>query len=421
MWHNVAFDLWQDLMRRYCQGDIFKIAELDDELSSIKQGDLTITAYFTRLKVIWEELENLRPIPQCVACDSNNCLCGLMKVRKYQDDAYVVRFLKGLNEAYSNVRSQVMMMEPVPKIDQVLSMILQQERQLHTLEPIDCKALISASNNFSYPNRGRGRGRAPGRSHGRGRGATKQCSFCGKLGHLVDVCYKKHGMPPHLKQGNQSLINNMIAEENDEKFSTTQGEASKGELEFTIEQKRALISLLQQPDMQQNQTNQIVALPSNQGIAYVMSLNVFKSNSWVIDSGATDHVSFSLESYQLYHQIKPIIVKLPDGTHISTSIAGTIVFSKQFLLLDVLFIPQFKFNLISVSKLTKSLHCELVFDDMTCKIQDCLSQKIIGQAEQRKGLYAFEDLNPVGTSSIALAKVLCKLEGGCDLTHMIKA
>ncbi|XP_072094170.1 uncharacterized protein [Arachis hypogaea] len=103
MWHNVAFDLWQDLKHRYCQGDIFKIAELDDELSSIKQGDLTITAYFTRLNVIWEELENLRPIPQCVACDSNNCLCGLMKVRKYQDDAYVVRFLKGLNDTYSNV------------------------------------------------------------------------------------------------------------------------------------------------------------------------------------------------------------------------------------------------------------------------------------------------------------------------------
>ncbi|QHO07029.1 uncharacterized protein DS421_14g460040 [Arachis hypogaea] len=154
-------------------GDIFKIAELDDELSSIKQGDLTITAYFTRLKVIWEELENLRPIPQCVACDSNNCLCGLMKIRKYQDNAYVVRFLKGLNEAYSNVRSQVMMMEPVSKINQVLSMILQQKRQLHTLEPIDCKALISASNNFSYPNRGRGRDRAPGKSHGRDRRATK--------------------------------------------------------------------------------------------------------------------------------------------------------------------------------------------------------------------------------------------------------
>ncbi|RYR13545.1 hypothetical protein Ahy_B04g070479 isoform B [Arachis hypogaea] len=113
-------------------GDIFKIAELDDELSSIK-----------------------------------------MKIRKYQDNAYVVRFLKGLNEAYSNVRSQVMMMEPVSKINQVLSMILQQKRQLHTLEPIDCKALISASNNFSYPNRGRGRDRAPGKSHGRDRRATK--------------------------------------------------------------------------------------------------------------------------------------------------------------------------------------------------------------------------------------------------------
>ncbi|XP_072080868.1 uncharacterized protein [Arachis hypogaea] len=403
IWHDVAADLWRDLKHRYSQGDIFKMAKLDDELRTIKQGELSVTKYFTKLKEIWEELENLPPIPPCVTCAATNCACGLEIVRKYKEDAYVVRFLKGLNEAYSHVKSQVMLMKPMPKIDQAFSMLLQQERQINQTEPVfDAKTLMSASSNTPQANRGRGHSRGAGR--GRGRAPSKHCSYCGKTGHLVDVCYKKHGMPPHLKQGGTSFINNLAAEENPDTDSSAIGEESKAELEFTLEQKRTLLSLLQQSDAQQIQkmigtTNQVVSLPSNQGIAFVMSLNVFSSNAWVIDSGATHHVSFSLDVFQSYYHVDPITVKLPDRTRTNTSIAGTIVFSESFFLNNVLFIPEFKFNLISVSKLTSSIHCEFVFNGVCCKIQDCSSRKMIGQDEQRRGLYAFENLTPTRSTN----------------------
>ncbi|XP_057755517.1 uncharacterized protein LOC130974676 [Arachis stenosperma] len=283
IWHDIAADLWRDLKHRYSQGDIFKMAELDDELSTIKQGELSVTKYFTKLKAIWEELENLRPIPPCVTCAATNCACGLEMVRKYREDAYVVRFLKGLNEAYSHVKSQVMLMKPMPKIDQAFFMLLQQERQINQTEPVfDARTLMSASSNTPQANRGRGRGRGAGR--GRGRTPSKHCSYCGKTGHLVDVCYKKHGMPPHLKQGGTSFINNVAAEENPDTNSSAIEEESKAELEFILEQKRALLSLLQQSDAQQIQkmigtTNQVVSLPSNQANEAMSCEQQFSGNN----------------------------------------------------------------------------------------------------------------------------------------------
>ncbi|WVZ14947.1 hypothetical protein V8G54_012513 [Vigna mungo] len=43
-------------------------------------------------------------------------------------DDYVIRFLRGLNESYAQVRSQIMMLDPMPSIVKTFSMVLQNER-----------------------------------------------------------------------------------------------------------------------------------------------------------------------------------------------------------------------------------------------------------------------------------------------------
>ncbi|MED6210671.1 hypothetical protein PIB30_066400 [Stylosanthes scabra] len=113
----------------------------------------------------------------------------------------------------------------------------------------------------SFNNGGRARGRG-GRGRNGGRGSTKLCSYCGKMGHLVDTCYHKHGFPPHM-QRNQSrqvqkfgtaAVNSMTtpsAEMNKAisivPASSTQKEASKEfDALFSKEQKQALIALFQQ-------------------------------------------------------------------------------------------------------------------------------------------------------------------------------
>ncbi|XP_072056223.1 uncharacterized protein [Arachis hypogaea] len=127
VWINSAEELLKELKHRYCHGDIYRIAELEEDLFATRQGELTITAYYTKLKEIWEELDNLRPIPICSRC-SENCTCELNILRGYKEDSSVVRLLRGLNDQYSTVRSQIMLMKPLPKVDAVFSDLLQQER-----------------------------------------------------------------------------------------------------------------------------------------------------------------------------------------------------------------------------------------------------------------------------------------------------
>ncbi|XP_072088179.1 uncharacterized protein [Arachis hypogaea] len=207
MWNNVAVDLWEELKHKYYQGDRFRIAELQEKLFAIKQGDLTITDYYTRLKQIWEELNNFRSIPNCVGC-AESCSCGLSKIREYRDEDQVVRLLRGLNEQYSTVRSQIMLMSPLPDLNTVFSMLTQQERQLTNMD--NNKILFNSTQNTttsqvlnSSSNKGRGRGRGRSSQGGRGRGVKIVCSYCNKLGHIEDVCYKKHGYPSHFQQRQQ--------------------------------------------------------------------------------------------------------------------------------------------------------------------------------------------------------------------------
>lgn len=70
-----AIDIWKDLKSWYSQGDLLCISDLQQEVPAIKQGDSSITDYFTKLRMIWDELESYRPdsISTCAikcSCDA---------------------------------------------------------------------------------------------------------------------------------------------------------------------------------------------------------------------------------------------------------------------------------------------------------------------------------------------------------------
>ncbi|XP_072077273.1 uncharacterized protein [Arachis hypogaea] len=269
IWNNIASDMWSDLRHRYYQGDRFRVAELQEELHALRQGDLDVTTYFTNLRSIWEELENFRGIPSC-SCGSN-CVCGLGVIKSHRAEDQVTRFLRGLNDQYSGVRSQVMLMEPLPSINVVFSLLTQQERQAHSLGPtshIMAHFAIPSNTAEAQYGRGRGRGRG-GRSQATGRGqggrSRVQCAHCGKTGHTVDVCYKKHGFPPHLRNkfGGEAAVNSLAAVESErinEDLSTKLDGSGIVESGFTAEQRQALLALLGNHEVRPiHSTNQIVA------------------------------------------------------------------------------------------------------------------------------------------------------------------
>ena len=117
------------------------------------------------------------------------------------------------------------------------------------------------------------------------------------------------------------------------------------------------------------------------------SFTTEKSTSWILDSGATDHVTCSLNNLHSYERINPIIVKLPNGHHVHATHSGIVHLSTTITLFNVLYIPTFTFNLISISKLVSSTNCALIFSSTSCTLQDTNNRIKIGIVEERHGLY----------------------------------
>ncbi|XP_015960956.1 uncharacterized protein LOC107484915 [Arachis duranensis] len=227
---HVVCDLWEDLRHRFYQGDLFRIVELEEEMFAIKQGDSFITSHFTRLKTLWEELDEFQPIIKCECDDS--CSCGIELMKKYRSQTHIVQLLRGLNDDYSMARSQIMLIKTLPDVNEVYSLLLQQERQLTRSSQNDGKLLINATMNFNNSSNNRFGGSRQDDSRGRGKGSSnwekgtnrrgqlRKCSHCERTGYLVDTCYRKHGFPPHYKHGfGLKTINNVNTDEYLQKIS----------------------------------------------------------------------------------------------------------------------------------------------------------------------------------------------------------
>ena len=179
-----AKELWEDLQERYSKENYFRISDILQEIYSIKQGERSISEFFTELKVFCEELEFLRPTPNCT-CEKL-CTCDLMKnIIKHRESEYVICFLKGLNDVYNTVKTQILIMEPLPTVNRVFSLVLQQERQLTGGITFDSKSTLNAANVQGYwkqtgKNNTQNNWKVQGRGRTRNPNFGKQCTYCNK-------------------------------------------------------------------------------------------------------------------------------------------------------------------------------------------------------------------------------------------------
>lgn len=151
-------------------------------------------------------METQCPMPDCTC--PVKCTCEPMRnAHSQREEDYIMRFLKGLNENFAMVKSQILLMKDLPTIDEVFSVVLEHERQNGLILPQeDSQSPINA---------------ADGKwSAGRGKGtwSNKQCTFCGKGGcHTIETCYRKHGYLVGFFKKNFTSSANSISEATDTK------------------------------------------------------------------------------------------------------------------------------------------------------------------------------------------------------------
>lgn len=135
IYSQTAEELWNELEQRYGQADGAKLFQLQRELNNISQDTNDVAVYFTKLKRIWDQMKVLNTFMTC-SCE---CKCGAKSHnQKMNEDQKLIQFLMGLNEGYSGVRGNILMMKPLPSTAHAYSIILHEEsqREVHSASQV---------------------------------------------------------------------------------------------------------------------------------------------------------------------------------------------------------------------------------------------------------------------------------------------
>ena len=127
---------------------------------------------------------------------------------------------------------------------------------------------------------------------------------------------------------------------------------------FIANQYQSLLALLPSSSNDNTQESyKMINITSVNNFSIPTSNHKFSSCTWIINTCATDDICCSLSFFSSYKEIRPVCVHLPSGCSVTVHTVCTINFSSNYILTNVLYLPDFCFNLISVTKLTITLQC----------------------------------------------------------------
>ncbi|KAI5391234.1 hypothetical protein KIW84_076180 [Lathyrus oleraceus] len=169
-----------------------QIYELTLKLGEIRQGEDSVTKYFSCLKRIWQDLDLFNEYEWISPADSKH-------YKKMVDVSRVFKFLAGLNVDFDEVRGRILGRNLIPPIGEVFSEVRREESRRQVMlgkntsavpPPVERSALaIPHVNRKPLPNQ---------------QGGDKThlfCDYCGRNHHTRETCYKLHGRPNHGKAG----------------------------------------------------------------------------------------------------------------------------------------------------------------------------------------------------------------------------
>nr|XP_016514223.1 PREDICTED: uncharacterized protein LOC107831027 [Nicotiana tabacum] len=159
---------------------------------------------------------------------------------------------------------------------------------------------------------------------------------------------------------------------------------------FTNQQYKQILDMLNKPTSSDNADN----ITGNMaGMTSLLSNNF--TSECIIDTGASHHITPYKELLTTFRTLRDqnnSRVQVPIGGRAEiTSIRDTVILG-SYKLENVLHVPDFKFNLLSVSKITKQLCCVALFFPDFCVFQGLFNGKVLEIGKEKEGLYILQEI-----------------------------
>ncbi|KAK4730223.1 hypothetical protein R3W88_023211 [Solanum pinnatisectum] len=114
--------VWNDLKERFDKVNMSRIFHLHKAIVMHVQGVSPISVYYSKLKDLWDEYDSILPPPSFDYVKSVDYTDSMLRQK-------LLQFHMGLNDNYGQARSQILMMNPSPSVNQCYAMIIQDESQ----------------------------------------------------------------------------------------------------------------------------------------------------------------------------------------------------------------------------------------------------------------------------------------------------
>ncbi|KZV25423.1 hypothetical protein F511_19803 [Dorcoceras hygrometricum] len=370
-----ASTVWADLKEQFDKINGSRIFSLHREIGRLTQGNTTISNYYCKLKQLWDEYSALVTLPSC-ECDTAK------KYLEHEQQQRLLQFLMGLNDSYMNVRSQILMMNPLPTVGQAFS-LLSQEESHRTLSTTDNQVAAFYTKQSKNDNSAK----------------EVTCEYCHWNGHTKADCYRLIGYPPGhrlYKIPNKGPNKKMMYRDN---LRNKKASAGSNMVEGNVSEGTSSNAVQNAPLFTSAQYAEILKLLGNTSVQSegTPTVNMAGTDSkaviseWIIDTGANEHMIGDLSLLQRSTSLvdSTSTVRLPNGSKVSISKVGSTFLSESIELQNVLYVPHFQFNILSVSKFTKAHGCFVTFYPDFCIFQDLKTRRVMGIGKERQGLYHF--------------------------------
>ncbi|KAL0421755.1 UNVERIFIED_CONTAM: Retrovirus-related Pol polyprotein from transposon RE1 [Sesamum latifolium] len=316
-----ARDIWNALAKAFYDGsDESQLFALNQRAFSTKQVGRPLSIYYGDLVEIFQEMDHRDKI---VMKDPDDIITYKKSVEKLR----VHIFLNGLDAEFEQIQGEILRKDPPLDLEETYAYVRRDFVRRTTMNgdsnQSESTALIARRTKPQHTNSKLGfstSGDATARS-------ARICTNCGEVGHTKARCYELIGYPEWWDPSKAPRKRNSKPNHH------------------------ATVAVTKPTNVSENSSNHAsVAVVESSNTGKVFHTYVPTNNSaWIIDSGATDHMTFDTNHVKSLKPSSQQIVSTANGNPSPVAGEGSVSLTEHLNLDSVLVVPTLKHNLLMIT------------------------------------------------------------------------